>query len=81
MLTEWTKEECEEFLKLIDFSYDNGYGSQKIGGVIWYKDGTWSSRREYDGSEWWAYYNQPPIPKYLIRIDKIRDRKIKNILS
>ena len=52
----------EEVLPLLDFYYDNGYGGQILYGNIWYTDGTWSERGEYDGSEWWAYKCCPEIP-------------------
>jgi hypothetical protein len=56
------------FLRSLDFEYDGGYGIQEIFGTIWYKDGTWSERGEYDGSEWWAYKSVPVIPEYLKNI-------------
>ena len=52
-----------EVLPQLDFIYDNGYGGQELYGTIWYKDGTWSDRREHDGSEWWAYRKCPELPK------------------
>ena len=52
----------EEVLPLLDFEYDDGYGSQELFGYIWYEDGSWSERGEYDGSEWWRYQTCPPIP-------------------
>jgi len=57
----YTEEQYEQFLKSIDFKYDSGFGGQNLFGYIWYKDGTWSSRGEYDGSEWWNYNKMPPI--------------------
>ena len=57
--------ELEEFLKLIDFDYNAGFGCQQVYGTIWYKDGTWSERSEYDGSEWWEHRKAPKIPKGL----------------
>ena len=53
------------FLAQIDFRYDDGYGGQELFGNIWYHDGTWSERGEYDGSEWWEYKACPPIPEAL----------------
>lgn len=50
------------FLGLIDFEYDNGYGGQELYGTIWYKNGDWSERGEYDGSEWWELKSCPEIP-------------------
>lgn len=59
-LNEWRM-----FINVLDFEYDNGYGGQKLFGTIWYTDGTWSDRGEYDGSEWWQYQSTPKIPGYL----------------
>ena len=52
-----------EVLPQLDFCYDSGYGGQNLYGTIWYKDGTWSNRDEYDGSEWWAYRKCPELPE------------------
>jgi hypothetical protein len=54
--------ELNEVLPMLDFSYDNGFGSQYLHGTIWYEDGTWSERGEYDGSEWWEHRQRPEIP-------------------
>lgn len=51
--------ELEEVLPRLDFDYDCGYGGQYLYGYIWYKDGTWSERGEYDGSEWWEHKECP----------------------
>ena len=51
----------DDVLDKLDLSYDEGYGSQELFGYIWYKDGTWSERCEYDGSEWWRHIKRPPI--------------------
>lgn len=61
----YNEEQYEEFLKVIDVNYDNGYGGQELYGIIWYEDGTWSERGEYDGSEWWEYKSMPEIDKEL----------------
>jgi len=52
----------DDVLPKLDFDYDDGYGSQELEGTIWYSDGTWSDRREYDGSEWWEHHVCPPLP-------------------
>jgi hypothetical protein len=57
--------QMEAFLVSLDFEYYAGYGGQEIDGTIWYKDGTWSSRGEYDGSEGWEYNSCPEIPEEL----------------
>jgi len=48
-------------LQNLDFQYENGFGSQELFGYIWYKDGTWSERGEYDGSEWWKHMERPAL--------------------
>jgi hypothetical protein len=39
--------------------YDSGYGGQRLFGTIWMVDGTWWTRGEYDGSEWWQHHECP----------------------
>lgn len=55
----------QNFLEAINYQYDSGYGLQEVYGTIWYKDGTWSERGEYDGSEWWEHKSCPTIPNSL----------------
>ena len=52
----------EQVLPQLDFDYHSGYGSQELFGTIWYMDGTWSEREEYDGSEWWQHFSRPDCP-------------------
>lgn len=59
-LVEW-----EYFLHQLDFTYDNGYGTQELFGIVWLEDNAWLERAEYDGSEWWEYKQTPEIPEYL----------------
>lgn len=81
LTTGWTKEDWNYFLSELDFDYDSGYGSQELFGTIWYKDGTWSDRREYDGSECWKYQSCPEIPQNLKRIEKEREQKLNKIME
>lgn len=53
------------FLQNLNFEYDAGYGAQHVFGTVWYKDGSWALREEYDGSEWWCDYSLPEIPEEL----------------
>lgn len=62
---DYTAIAVRDFLNSLDFDYDSGYGGQELFGFIWYKDGTWSERGEYDGSEWWVYKSCPSIPNEL----------------
>jgi len=55
-----------QFLNSLNVHYDSGYGGQELFGTIWYVDGTWSERGEYDGSEWWEYRAVPAIPANLL---------------
>ena len=80
LTTGWTKEDWDSFISYLDFEYDSGYGGQNLFGTIWYVDGTWSERGEYDGSEWWQYQACPNIPQELNRVDKVRDKKLNQIL-
>jgi len=80
LTTGWTKEDWDSFLSNLDFEYDSGYGGQNLFGTIWYVDGTWSERAEYDGSEWYAHRSCPNITQELNRVDKVRDKKLNQIL-
>ena len=62
----------EEFEKMADFDYDNGYGAVdiRLNLVIVGKD-WWLERYEYDGDEFWIYKKQPKLqenPKKLTRV-------------
>ena len=66
----------EKFKELADVEYDSGYGSQKVAmdlNIIM-NDGTWFSRGEYDGSEWWAHHRAPAV------IDETQDDKVKSLV-
>jgi hypothetical protein len=52
----------ENVLPLLNIEYDEGYGGQELFGNIWYEDGSWSERGEYDGSEWWEHKKCPVLP-------------------
>ena len=80
LTTGWTKDEFDLLMEKLNREYDPGYGCQILFGTIWYTDGTWSDRFEYDGSENWQYNKCPDIPSILNRIDKVRDSKLSKIL-
>lgn len=56
------KKQLEKFLNSLAFDYDAGYGSQELDGTVWFTDGSWAVRREYDGTEWWEIMVVPVIP-------------------
>lgn len=69
----YSEKDWEIFLgKLSRHNYDDGYGWQNLFGAIWYEDGTYSDRGEYDGSEWWEYHNAPEKPTKSDSKDKER---------
>lgn len=49
------KEIKNEFEIIANFDYDSGYGWPEIPEnlIVYFKDGTYIFRNEYDGSEWW----------------------------
>jgi hypothetical protein len=61
----FSEKQFTEFISKLDVNYDAGYGGQELFGTIWYTDDTWSSREEYDGSEWWNHNSVPEIPNQL----------------
>lgn len=60
---DYSADDWQRFLGILDFNYDHGYGTQELFGNVWFKDGTWLSRAEYDGSEWWNNVKCPEIPE------------------
>lgn len=56
-------EERAAFDRLMDREYDDGHGSQELYGVLWFSDGRWAKRGEYDGSEWWDVITKPIPPE------------------
>lgn len=63
----WTNDEWLRFLDGLQFNYDDGFGSQHLFSVVWFKDGSWLEREEYDGSEGWVLKRTPDIPQILQR--------------
>jgi len=61
----YTEEDFNAFLELLNFNYDSGFGGQELYGYVWFEDGTWLERGEYDGSEWWYYNKVLDIPEDL----------------
>jgi hypothetical protein len=62
----YSEQEYLQFLEQLNFKYDSGFGGQELFGTVWLSDGTWLSRGEYDGSEWWDYNKLPEIPNELL---------------
>jgi hypothetical protein len=69
----YSEDEYNKFLEEINlFIYNSGFGWQELYGYIWYNDGSWSERAEYDGSEWWEYKKCPSFQ------DKLNEFKLNN---
>ncbi len=62
--TEHIEGTLEQVLPQLNFYY------QYIFGTIWYNDGSWSERAEYDGSEWWVHRQCPPLPEGALKKTK-----------
>ena len=47
----------DKFKEISNFEYDNGYGGQEVAYdlIVYFKDGSWLERYEYDGSERWYF--------------------------
>lgn len=64
--------DIDEFFKLADVEYDNGYGSQKVAvdlivvGKDWYME-----RHEYNGAEWWEFKSIPQMPSEVKQVGRI----------
>jgi hypothetical protein len=61
----YTQADLDEFISKLDFDYDAGYGSQELFGMVWFNDGAWMDRYEYDGAESWDWHKYPSIPNEL----------------
>jgi len=48
--------------KWLDREYDSGFGTQYLDGIVWFDDGSWATREEYDGSERWRLHRRPELP-------------------
>ena len=68
-----TDKQVDEFINSMDFEYDDGYGIQEVFGLIVFTDGTWISRGEYDGSEWWENHECPSFDN---AVEHINDERL-----
>lgn len=50
----------DEFSKLADAEYDNGYGGAEVStDLMIVGEDWWLERAEYDGKEWWEFKSLP----------------------
>lgn len=66
-----TVEDYGDFLNKLEFEYDNGFGGQRLFGSILFKNGTWCTRGEYDGSEWWEYHQCPTMEELMRSVNDV----------
>ena len=59
-----TQEEMDDLIQHLDLEYDDGYGTQELYGRVWFTNGVWAERHEYDGSECWLVKSYPELPKF-----------------
>ena len=72
----YTEEQYAKFMLELDFTYNNGFGGKQLDGQIWFKDGTWADRGEYDGSGWWQYHKCPQVPIFLYPFDTVTEEEL-----
>ena len=54
----------EQFKKLADKEYDDGFGGEEVNTeLLVVGDDWWLERHEYDGSEWWELKRLPETPE------------------
>lgn len=59
----FTYQQWQEWERQVDIEYDDGYGTQKLFGRLWFVEGGHAERAVYDGAEWWVDVTVPPPPK------------------
>ena len=59
----------DEIMTTLNIAYDPGYGTQHVYGTVWFENGIWATRHEYDGSEGWELHVYPTVPKRVIEIE------------
>ena len=52
----------DEFWRVADRVYDNGYGCAEVCYIYIVGDDWWMERGEYDGAEWWEFKTMPKKP-------------------
>lgn len=61
------------FYDSLHIEYNKGHGMQHVVGTLWFADGSWAERAEYDGSEWWESRTRPPTPEQCEFVDAMED--------
>lgn len=68
--------DLDEFVRFAaGFDYDAGYGCEYVPPFfLKMDDGTWYTRGEYDGREWWQFHKAPDAPKQYGSIAQALDK-------
>lgn len=63
----YTPEDLDKFLDVINEDYDRSRDCAYTEGVIWYKDGSWSElcEEKYHEHLYWNFIERPKIPDYI----------------
>lgn len=49
LYSDYTEQECKDFMESIDFEYDDGFGAEYLVGILWFTDNTYAVPQFYDG--------------------------------
>lgn len=58
----YSRQEYKDFMSFLNREYPHIGSWQYLYGTIWYEDGTWSSRDQNNGFEWWTHNKTPQLP-------------------
>lgn len=61
------------FYDSLHIEYNCGAGMQHVEGTLWFADGSWAERSEYDGQEWWEWRTRPKTPPQCEFVNAMED--------
>lgn len=62
-----TEKELKAFLEAsFELNYNNSYGARELDGCVFFTDGSWLERNDYDGLEWWEHKTVPSFENVVI---------------
>lgn len=71
------KIDIDEFFRLADIDYDNGFGAAHVAiNLVVVGENWWLKRMEYDGSEWWEFEECPAEPEDTYIVRQVVDDKL-----
>lgn len=57
--------EIDNYTIPTDLEYDSRFGVQHLNGTVLLNNGTWLTRDEDDGSEWWELHTVPTVEQLI----------------